>query len=72
MEGQLYACKCRLYLADLSPMPRFREKKSGPDLNAAINIKERKYDPDITLYTPYKKVKEILEERIQKPSLVTV
>lgn len=31
---------------------------------AAINVKHRKDDPDITLLTPYKKVKEILDSRI--------
>lgn len=32
--------------------------------SAAKNIKNRENDPDITLYTPYKKVKEILDSRI--------
>ena len=31
---------------------------------AAKNIKERYYDKEITLYTSYKKVKEILDSRI--------
>lgn len=31
---------------------------------ASINVKNRKDDPQITLYTPYKKVKEILDSRI--------
>ena len=34
------------------------------DLNAAINILNRKYDEHITLYTPYTKVRNILEKRI--------
>ena len=34
------------------------------DLNAAINILNRKYDENITLYTPYTKVRNILEKRI--------
>lgn len=33
------------------------------DYNASNNIKSRKYDNEITLYTPYKKVKEILMKR---------
>ncbi len=33
------------------------------DENAAKVIKKRLYDKDITLYTPYKKVKEIIEKR---------
>ncbi|GAA0082968.1 RNA-guided endonuclease TnpB family protein [Clostridium sp. CTA-6] len=35
------------------------------DTNASKNILNRKYDNDITLYTNYKKVKEILENRLQ-------
>ena len=38
------------------------------DYNAACNIKARKYDKEITIYTPYKKVKEILINR-HKPIL---
>jgi len=38
--------------------------KIHADTNAGINIKNRKYDKEITLYTPYKKVKKILEDRI--------
>jgi len=34
------------------------------DYNASNNILSRKYDKEITLYTNYKKVKEILENRI--------
>ena len=34
------------------------------DYNASKNILNRKYDKEITLYTNYKKVKEILENRI--------
>lgn len=34
------------------------------DYNASKNILNRKYDKEITLYTSYKKVKEILENRI--------
>ena len=33
------------------------------DINAAHNIHERDKDSEITLYTPYKKVKEILMSR---------
>ncbi|MGB5823892.1 MAG: RNA-guided endonuclease TnpB family protein [Proteocatella sp.] len=33
------------------------------DINASINILNRKDDKEITLYTPYKKVKAILESR---------
>jgi IS605 OrfB family transposase len=39
--------------------------KEHSDNNAAKNILHRKYDAEITLYTPYKKVKEILEKRIK-------
>ncbi|EQC1535437.1 RNA-guided endonuclease TnpB family protein [Clostridium botulinum] len=35
------------------------------DTNASKNILNRKYDNDITLYTNYKKVKEILENRLK-------
>ncbi|AVQ39845.1 hypothetical protein C7M56_14600 [Clostridium botulinum] len=35
------------------------------DINASKNILNRKYDNDITLYTNYKKVKEILENRLK-------
>ena len=34
------------------------------NINAAKNILHRKHDKEITLYTPYKKVKEILDKRI--------
>lgn len=34
------------------------------DINASKNILKRKDDKEITLYTNYKKVKEILEERV--------
>lgn len=34
------------------------------DYNASNNIKLRKYDKEISLYTPYRKVKEILMKRI--------
>ena len=34
------------------------------DINASINILERKYDKEIKMFTSYKKVKEILESRI--------
>ena len=33
------------------------------DYNASCNIGDRKNDIEITLYTPYKKVKEILLKR---------
>ncbi|WP_125154864.1 RNA-guided endonuclease TnpB family protein [Clostridium rectalis] len=35
------------------------------DTNASKNILNRKYDNDITLYTNYKKVKDILENRLK-------
>ena len=35
------------------------------DNNASHNIKKRKDDKEITLYTPYKKVKEIVEKRLE-------
>ena len=35
------------------------------DINASKNILNRKYDKDITLYTNYKQVKEILENRLK-------
>ncbi len=35
------------------------------DINASKNILERKYDKEIKLYTGYKKVKEILENRVK-------
>jgi len=34
------------------------------DLNASINILDRKDDKEISLYTNYKKVKKILENRV--------
>jgi len=34
------------------------------DINASKNILNRKYDKEITLYTPFKKVKDILEKRV--------
>ena len=34
------------------------------DINASMNILERKYDKEIKMFTSYKKVKEILESRI--------
>lgn len=36
------------------------------DTNAAINILNRKYDKEISLYTPYKIVKQILENRLKQ------
>lgn len=36
------------------------------DINAGHNIKDRYYDKEISLYTPYKKVKEILLNRQKK------
>lgn len=45
---------------------KFTCEKCGPmdaDINAAHNIKDRFKDKEITLYTPYKKVKKILESR---------
>jgi len=38
----------------------FRE---DAEVNGALNILQRKYDSEISLYTPYKKVKEILLQR---------
>ena len=38
------------------------------DYNASRNILNRKYDKEISIYTPYKRVKEILLSRI--PTLV--
>ena len=34
------------------------------DINASKNILNRKYDKEITLYTPFRKVKDILKKRI--------
>lgn len=39
--------------------------KLHSDLNASKNILNRKYDKEINLYTPYKKVKEILKDRLK-------
>lgn len=36
------------------------------DVNASLNILKRKDDNEINLYTPYKKVKKILESRIEQ------
>ncbi|MGO5067243.1 MULTISPECIES: transposase, partial [unclassified Clostridium] len=50
-DGDIFACpKCNKFHADI---------------NASKNILNRKYDKDITLYTNYKKVKDILEKRIK-------
>ncbi|WP_409068381.1 RNA-guided endonuclease TnpB family protein [Clostridium sp. FAM 1755] len=50
-DGDIFACpKCNKFHADT---------------NASKNILNRKYDKDITLYTNYKKVKDILEKRIK-------
>lgn len=38
--------------------------KTHADINASKNILNRKYDKEISTYTPYKKVKEILKSRI--------
>ncbi|HBI24168.1 MAG TPA: hypothetical protein DDX84_08215, partial [Nitrospiraceae bacterium] len=35
------------------------------DHNAALNYLARMSDPDITIYTPYRKVKDILQERLR-------
>ena len=40
-------------------------EKIHSDTNASKNILKRKYDKEITLYTNYKKVKEILENRLK-------
>jgi len=37
--------------------------KEDADVNGALNILSRKYDQEISLYTPYKQVKEILLKR---------
>ena len=52
----------------------FRE---DADVNGALNILRRKYDQEISLYTPYKQVKEILLKRysvgaIKPPRLETL
>ena len=39
--------------------------KTHADINASKNILNRKYDKGITIYTNYKKVKEILENRLK-------
>ena len=39
--------------------------KTHADSNASKNILNRKYDKEISLYTPYSKVKEILEGRVK-------
>jgi IS605 OrfB family transposase len=36
------------------------------DVNAAINVLRRHGDPDITLHTPHRRVKEILQERTDR------
>ena len=36
------------------------------DVNAAINVLERFGDPDITLFTPHTRVKQILKERADR------
>lgn len=38
--------------------------KFHADINASKNILNRKYDKEISIYTPYKKVKEILKSRL--------
>ncbi|WP_420848145.1 zinc ribbon domain-containing protein [Natranaerofaba carboxydovora] len=50
-KGDLFKCKCGEYYADI---------------NAAINIKKRKFDSEIGLYTPYKQVEKTLEKRIKE------
>jgi len=50
-DGDMFACpKCNKFHADI---------------NASKNILNRKYDKDINLYTNYKKVKDILEKRVE-------
>ena len=44
------------------------DKVVDADYNAAINILNRYYDNEINLYTPYKKVKEILISRLSVTS----
>lgn len=39
------------------------------NINAAKNIKARLYDPEITLYTPYKKIEQILMDRYSKQQI---
>ena len=41
-------------------------KEINANVNAAKNIRSRLHDAEITLYTPYRRVKEILDGRIQK------
>ncbi len=36
------------------------------DVNAAVNVLARAGDPDITLFTPYQRVKQILQERADR------
>lgn len=37
--------------------------KGDANLNASLNIRDRIFDPEIGIYTPYKQVKEILLTR---------
>lgn len=37
---------------------------SQADINAACNIKQRRLDKEITCYMPYKKVKQVLQDRL--------
>ena len=39
------------------------------NINAAKNIKARLYDSEITLYTPYKKIEQILINRYSKQQI---
>ncbi len=43
-----------------------KERVVQADYNAAQNVLHRKYDTEISTYTPYKKVKEILMDRTMK------
>jgi putative transposase len=53
-QGDTFTCKCT--------------REQHADINASKNILARKYDSEIGLYTPYKKVKEILLARIDSKS----
>ncbi|WP_242844950.1 RNA-guided endonuclease TnpB family protein [Clostridium cylindrosporum] len=50
-------------IGDVFTCPKCKEIHA--DINASKNILNRKYDKDIDLYTNFKKVKEILENRLK-------
>ena len=47
-------------------MNKYMWKLSPKNIAAAKNILSRLTDEEITLYTPYKRVKEILDSRIKE------